>query len=210
MAIDSIVNYWVHQTHTDSGVWVHPEDEELLSTGDHSFNLDFPAGAFVGDILNAPVIILGANGGYNQNTTPREFEDEGSIDTYLARISSPSTADWNDVSPYYDEVNYSSLLFDGRAVLINACAYRSPRISGEPENKKIIERLRSVAFTRAWLIESVLPLAKSGERLIIAKRHGLWDLSEETKNAKNVVIDPAPVSKHITKKIIQIIQEFLA
>jgi len=126
--------------------------------------LDFPAGAYVGDILKAPVIILGANGGYDKSITPKEFEETGSTEKFLDRISSPSTVDRSVVSPYYDKVNYGCYFEDGRAVLINACAYRSRKISEEPGNKKLAEQLNSVSFTRKWLVEAVLPLAKSGKR----------------------------------------------
>ena len=123
MKIEAIIDFWKKQTKPIKGKWVHPEDADVLLNSPHSFNLDFPAGAFVGDILRAPVIILAANGGYNPAMTPQEFAGETAISDYLERIVSPSTADWNSVSPYYHKVNYGRYLFDGRAALVNACAY---------------------------------------------------------------------------------------
>jgi hypothetical protein len=56
---------------------VHPDDRLVFEKHPHSFNLDFPPPAFVGDIDNAPIIILMANGGYNVDRTPTAFLEAG-------------------------------------------------------------------------------------------------------------------------------------
>jgi len=61
MNIGDIVRYWQNQIRADIGDWVHPEDVNAFREYEHTFNLDFPVSPYVGDILNAPVIILGAN-----------------------------------------------------------------------------------------------------------------------------------------------------
>ena len=129
MKIEAIVDFWEKQTEPIEGKWAHPEDAEAPFNQPHSFNLDYPAGAFVGDLLRAPITILGANGGYDPQMTPQEFPAETAISDYLERLASPSTANWNEVSPYYGNVNYGKYLFDGRAALVNACAYRSEKIN---------------------------------------------------------------------------------
>ena len=208
MEIEAIVDFWKKQTEPIKGKWVHPEDAGVLLNSPHSFNLDFPAGAFVGDILRAPVIILCANAGYNPEMTPQEFAGETAESDYLERIVSPSTADWSSVSPYYRKVNYGKYLFDGRAALVNACAYRSPKIGQEADNLKILKRLRSVKFTRDWLLECMLPLAKSGKRLVVAKRHGLWSLPQTAWQVPGVTKEP-PRSPHITRRCMEKVENFI-
>jgi len=198
--IYEIVTFWAEQRRTAAGEWLHPLDEPEFGSSNHSFNLDFPVSPYVGDVVSAPVIILGANAGYDPAMTPEEFSDELAIQRYVDRVRAPSTSDWSSVSRYYNDVNYGELIADGRAVLVNACPYRSPKISAEPENKLLLNRLPSTTFARRWLLESVFPLAQSGERLVVAKRPGLWNLTPDARGREGVVFDPAPVSKQIASK----------
>ena len=64
MVIEDIVSYWRDQRRSDTGQWLHPNDAEIFREIEHSFNLDFPVSPYVGDIVHAPIIILGANAGY--------------------------------------------------------------------------------------------------------------------------------------------------
>lgn len=57
-----------------------------------------PVSPYVGDILNAPVIILGANAGYSEDKTPSEFVDQAAIDKYIMRVRNPATADWSEMA----------------------------------------------------------------------------------------------------------------
>ena len=198
MELKEIVEFWGEQTRNSLGQWVHPTDDEHFRANQHSFNLDFPVSPYVGDILSAPIIILGANAGYSASMTPSEFPDEAAMDAYLARVRRPSSSDWSFVSTYYGTVNYGPLLVTGKAALINACPYRSPKISEEPENKRLLKHLPSVEFTRRWLLEAVMPLADAGQKLVIAKRPGLWRLPAKVRQLSGVVVDPAPVSPQIT------------
>lgn len=209
MNISDLSKYWKRLEKTPDGRWLHPDDYELLSTQHHSFNLDFPPPAFVGNINEAKIIILTANGGYNSVVTPQEFQTEGSEAKYLERLSSPETFDWSEIAPYYSNVNYSELLLSGKAATVNACAYRSNKISQEPENKKIIKKMPSVAFARSWLLESVLPSAKKGGHVIVAKRHGLWQLPKEIINSGLLIIDPAPVSPHFSNVVWEAIDKYV-
>lgn len=200
IALHEIVDYWGRQYRNGSGNWVHPDDEATFAGMPHTFNLDFPVSPYIGDILRAPVIILGANARYTPTRTPVEFPDQSAIDAYVSRVRKPSESDWSFVAQYYHKVNYGTLLSDGSAALINACPYRSPKISEEPENRKVLKQLPSVRFTRQWLLDAILPLAAEGERLVVAKRPGLWSLPTSARQAKGVVYDPAPVSPQITRE----------
>ena len=200
MKVRDIVEYWSGQRQAKSGDWIHPEDERFFSSTEHSFNLDFPVSPFVGDIVNAPVIILGANAGYDPVVTPTEFPDEASVIKYVERVRTPAESDWSWVALYYDRVNYGGLLASGKAALINACPYRSRKISEEPENKRLLNRLPSTKFARSWLLDAVVPLAQLGHRLIVAKRPGLWKLPPYLKETEGVVFDPAPISPQITRQ----------
>src|SRR5712671_4999890 len=114
VAIGDLVEFWLPQYCNQHGQWVHPADETTFSRLRHSFNLDFPVSPFVGNVLSAPVVILGANAGYRAEMTSQEFPDQRAIDTYLERVRRPETADWSVVSRYYTEVNYGSLIATGR------------------------------------------------------------------------------------------------
>jgi hypothetical protein len=209
MKIDSLADYWGKQIRTEKGKWVHPDDKVLLDSESHSFNLDFPAPAFVGDILRAKIIILAANGGYDSVVTSQEFKEDDATKNYMYRLNNPSKANWSAVAPYYQGVNYAHLILNGRAAIVNACAYRSKKISEEPENKKLIKKLSSVAVNRSWLLDCLLPLARSGDRIIIAKRHGLWNLPKILRQENNVIFDPAPVSPHLSRSVWDIIKKHI-
>jgi hypothetical protein len=209
LAISDVVDYWASQRRTSEGAWVHPADEEELSSTRHSFKLEFPVSPYIGKVLTAPVVILGANAGYSSELTAEEFPDQRAVDSYLARVRSPEASNWADVSRYYHRVNYGPLIAAGKAVLVNACAYRSPRISNEPHNRKLVTSLASARFTRAWLLEAVLGLVRIGARLVVAKRPGLWKLPADVLESKGVVVDPAPVSPNVTGIAWRAISEFL-
>ena len=207
--LQAIVSFWSKQ-HCAGRKWLHPDDEHVLRREPHSFNLDFPAGQYVGDILRAPVVILGANGGYSSRT-PNEFRSQDCVQEFLARQKDPSSADWRSTLPpyYYDETNYGQWLADGRAALVNACAYRSPKISKESDNKKIIKKLPSVGFTRSWLLDVLIPLAQSEQRLVVVKRPGLWSLPD-LQGTVGIVFDRTPISARITGGAMRAVQHFLA
>ena len=207
MTIDALATYWGKQMLTENDQWVHPDDRLLFAAQPHSFNLDFPAPAFVGDILGAKIIILAANGGYDPFVTAEEFKEPDAAENYMHRLNNPSHVNWAKAAPYYRGVNYAHLLFNGTAAVVNACAYRSRKISEDPENKKLIKRLRSVAFNRSWLLDCVVPLTRSGERIIVAKRHGLWNLPKCLRQEKNVLFDPAPVSPHLSHSVWDVINK---
>lgn len=198
MGLQDIVTYWQGLSCDERGQWIHVDDRPILESAQHSFNLDFPVSPYVGDILYAPVIILGANAGYRPDVTPSEFPDEAAIQNYINRFRDPSRADWSSVAPYYSNVNYGPWIAKGRAALVNACAYRSPKISEEPENKKLIRRLPSVDMTRRWLLEAVRPLMARGQRIVVVKRSGLWELPADFRNLPGVTVDPAPISPQLT------------
>ncbi len=196
---DEIVEYWAQlRQPTHDGMWVHPDDAPLFRAHPHSFNLQFPVSPYVGDILNAKAIILGANAGYNPTLTPSEFPDDGAVQAYVRRVHLPSEADWGFVSFYYNDTNYGEELASGKAALINASPYRSRKISDEPDNRKLIELLPSTRMHRRWLRSAILPLARSGEIRLIAKRFGLWKMTLEEKTSPGVFVDKAPVSPLLT------------
>jgi hypothetical protein len=198
MRLTDIIEYWKSQRKNAQGKWTHPDDDHVLSNVRHSFNLDYPLGPFIGDLPKATVIVLGANGGFNEGRTPIEFGRKGWHEEYLERMQHPSNHDWRVVDDYYRARNYYGLLGQRQLVLVNACAYRSPSISNEPENRSIIAKLPSAQFTRRWLMEAVLPMASRGQRLVVVKRSRLWRLDAATRVAPGLVVDKAPISPDIT------------
>ena len=101
------------------------------------------------------------------------------------------------------------MLANGQPVLVNACAYRSPKITEEPDNRRLIELLPSVRSMRRWLQEAVLPLVRNGRRLLVVKRGRLWKLSPEIQGIDGVVTDPAPVSPQLSRVVSKAVQDFL-
>ena len=208
MQVSDIVEYWAQFGRDDAGRWTHPDDRVVLA-GQHSFNLDYPTCPYLGPVISARVVILGANGGYSPTATPDEFPDAEAFERYLGRIRDPENADWSNVSPYYDRVNYRSLVYRGDAVWVNASPYRSPRISEEPDNRRLVRLLPSSDFIRRWLIDAVLPLAARGERLVVVKRPRLWQLPPEVSTATGVIVDPAPRSPQLASRSWAAVEAFL-
>jgi hypothetical protein len=203
----SIVEYWQLQSRCAPG-WCHPDDAILLTNARHCFNLEYPVSPFIGDVLNARVVILGANAGYDPATTPGEFEGEGRIDAYLSRVAAPDSADWSYLHNYYNSVNYGEFLTSGDAALVNCCAYRSPSISKEKDNQELIGQLPSCALARRWLEDAIVPLARGGALLVVAKRYGLWRIGH-LRRIPGVIFDPAPVSPHMAHEVLIQVRRFL-
>jgi hypothetical protein len=180
----------------------------LFSKVSHTFNLDYPVSPYVGNICESRVLILGANAGYDPTSTSAEFQNVESVRAYLARVNAPADADWSAIHRYYKNVNYGDMIMNGIAALVNACAYRSPRISEEMGNRALIRELPSCIFTRRWLREIVVPLASDGRILVVAKRPGLWEISN-LRGARGIVFDPAPVSPQLSQSTLQAIRQFL-
>lgn len=210
MDIGDIVSFWRGEQSADHQKrWAHRLDRKVLDAGPHSFNLDYPISPYVGDVVNAPVVILNANAGYNATLTSTEFPDDDACSSYVDRVDRPEGADWSFVSRYYNDTNYGHLVASGRVVVVNACAYRSRKISEESDNQKMIPRLPSCIFTRRWLLEAALPMAKNGKRLIVVNRGGHWHLPANFSSQTGVTKDPAPVSPRITSTALQRMSEFL-
>jgi hypothetical protein len=211
MQIDDVVGFWRGQQEADAqGRWMHRQDRPVLGGESHSFNLDHPVSPYIGDVLNAPIVILNANAGYKPDLTPTEFPDAASVSAYIARVDDPSGSDWSFVSRYYNDTNYGHLVASGKVVVVNACAYRSPRISDkkEADNRAMIKSRPSSKLMRQWLLEAVLPLAAKGERLIINNRGKHWRLGPAA-DAPGVVRDPCPASALITSTALSAMSDFL-
>ncbi len=71
---------------------VHPDDAATFAAygTDHAYNLDFPPPAYWGDVVNAPVLILDNNGGYDPGVTPREFESANAAERHRQRLREPA------------------------------------------------------------------------------------------------------------------------
>ena len=118
----------------------------------------------------------------------------------LEQLETGSTVKWSTQVSYYRRVNYGQLLHDGHVVIVNACAYRSVKISNEPDNQRILRHLPSVKVTRDWLLNDVLPLARDGQLLVIAKRWRFWENTPALRKLKGcgVVFDRCPANPDLT------------
>ena len=119
----AIAHYWSQQRKSADGRWLHPEDVATLDRVPHPFNLDHPVVPFVGDVC-APVVILGANPRYSE-ATPMSFAEEGAVENAMKQVVLGRTTRWACRVSYYTTRNYWEWLRSGRAVVVNACPYRS-------------------------------------------------------------------------------------
>jgi hypothetical protein len=197
----SIVRFWRRATGP-----VHPDDADILAGAPGLFNLDYPPPAFVGDIDNAPVVLLNGNGGYKQAVTPAEFPDAPSAERAIKRLHCPAPIDPADVSSYYARVNYARWLISGQLAMVNAVAYRAPRITGDVA--RIARKLPSTQAHIRWLNDEVMPAARSGRRYIIAHRNRLWDL-KKASGLPGVHFTSNPVSEYLSSETLFEIETFL-
>lgn len=208
--MSGLVEYWKGLTKPDlHGRWVHPDDSAAFARGGNTFNVDYPPGPFIGDVVNAPVVILGLNGRYSAGTK-QEFSKPGYAERYVARIHKPVGADWSDLATYYvRETNFGHLVASRRAVVVNGCTYRSPKWSEEPFNRAFAKNLPSCNFARRWLVEEVVPAAARGERLVVAWRWGSWNLGRGEFAGDHFIYNTAPVSPTLPSSIIARVESFL-
>jgi hypothetical protein len=200
-------DYWGRLTSS-----IHPDDTETFRTiKNHGFNLDFPPPAFIGDIINARVIILDNNGGYKSDMTPHEFPDQEAHAEYRWALSSPRPLDpaARSTSPYYLERNYSRWLISGDAALVNGVAYRSEdgKASGV---EQLAARLPSAEFHRTWLRQTLGPLALRGSRFVVVHRWGRWNGAQKFLRGREAAIfSSAPISADLTSKELEAVKRYL-
>jgi hypothetical protein len=151
------------------------------------------------------LVILYANGGYDPTLTPAEFADPGAGDEYRARLHGLSAG----VPAYYRSHALGPWLEDGRAVRVNAVAYRSRRLSAEPENRALAEQLASLALHRRWLADVVLPDVQKGRRFLIVHRNGMWKL-DRASAAETVVFSGNPISPWPAAEVMERARAWLA
>jgi hypothetical protein len=172
---------------------VHPDDQQIFdSHPDHSFNLDFPPPAFIGDVDKAPIVVLMSNGGYKHGETEKEFPDERSCEEHRDYLRGLRAALPPRLSSYYTKGPLGEWIKNGSAVLVNAVPYRSPQLSEEKKNQRAAKQLRSLDVHRRWLFDEVLPEAKAGRRLVLVHRNGWWKVPRDKYKGPCVVFsDPA-------------------
>jgi hypothetical protein len=166
----SMRRYWAQLTGS-----VHPEDEKVFAAHPkHTFNLDFPPPAYIGDIDKAPIVVLMSNGGYVPKIVATEFPDDTSISVYRNYIRGEILTLPPRLARYYATGHVGAWISAGKAVLVNAVPYRSRKLSQEPENQKVAELLPSLAAHRDWFAKEVLPAAVACRRFVLVHRNGWW------------------------------------
>ena len=189
------------------GVYVHPDDMEVLRDHPNRFNLDYPPPAYVGDIVSAPAIMLLTNGGYNSEGTKNEFSKRGAAKRYLDCLHDPSLMCPKGYSPYYLKWNYKEFLRDGHLAIVNVAAYRSPDFSGA--RQEIAGKLPSVQRHRQWLREELLPAAEKGERFVVAHRYTHWKLDPERDGQRNLYFSGSKRLAHMETAAMEQVEKFL-
>ncbi|MEM7270837.1 MAG: hypothetical protein AAF401_16490 [Pseudomonadota bacterium] len=185
---------------------VHPVDAPVFEKYHHSFNLDWPPPAYVGDVNNAPFILLMMNGGYHQQDTAAEFNEEGSVNRYIENLHNPRAVKPQYISKYYAAGNYGDFISDGRLALVNAIAYRSGKLSEEKQNQQVAELLPSTQLHRQWLFDELIPQAMSGKRFVIAHRNRFWKIRRSDFEHPNIVFTNSPASPYLPKNVVGMIR----
>ena len=190
---------------------VHPDDLDLFGrNAEHGFNLDYPPPAFIGDVVNAPILVLDNNGGFNPTVTPSEFPDEAAHAEFRSRLASPRPAERRATAPYYLELNFWNWLESGQAALVNGVAYRSVDRSAAGV-KSLTRDLPSAQFHRRWLVGDVLPLVEAGERFVVIHRWSRWNEAvQRFRGLANCVFSTSSVSPHLSRVERSAATEFLA
>jgi hypothetical protein len=204
--VSSIIQLW-RQLNDLSPPVVHPIDKPAFADVEHTFNLDFPPPAYIGAIDDAICVVLYANGGYDPHVTPMEFRSIISPSSFLRYLHAPVQISPRRIAPYYERVNFGHLIESGRLALVNAVAYRSRKISEEPENLKLARRLPSLEAHRAWLWEEVMPEVRKRNRFLVVKRGRLWRMERRDCDEIMIFGGGAAVSPHLPSKLIEYIEK---
>jgi hypothetical protein len=171
---------------------VHPADRPIFEAfPNHTFNLEFPPPVFVGDVFRAPILILMSNGGYKIGETESEFSSQEEVVEYLDYISGRSFEVPAQVSRYYRISPFWGWIEAGKAALINAVPYRSPRLSKEPRNQSLAAKLASLRINRQWLSQEVLPAARCGKRFVFVHRNRWWGAPPSSAGPSVIFSDPS-------------------
>jgi hypothetical protein len=197
----SIRKFW-QRLEPCAGLYVHPDDAPVFEAheGRHTFNRDFPPPAFIGDVDNAPIVILMAHGGYDPQVTPSEFPEEADRIEYLQWLKGERTDAPRNLSTYYTQNAAFRWIRDGQAVIVNAVAYRSQKLAHEPQNLKLAKLLPSMRVHQQWLRDDVLP---NGSRCVVAHHRRLWNSSLPSEILpKNVHISTNPISRNLSRDLI--------
>jgi hypothetical protein len=186
---------------------IHPRDTDVFKawSGLHSLRTEYPPPPYIGDVRRAPVFILWANGGFHPERTPNEFQDDRSVQQFRERLWNPTG--WASLK-FQEQPRLRGMLEGGHAVIVNAMAYRSRRISEEPKNQAMAEELPSVRKHREWLRSNLLPAC--GSVLVIVHRPKLWKLDREEDGGPFRVFTPNPLARYLPNEALDQAEEFLA
>lgn len=192
---------------------VHSADREVLNQRDPAaliLNRDFPPPAFVGDVDNAPIIILMSNGGFDAQQTPAEFPDQKTVQGYINYLRRPRPIEPGLISPYYARHYAAPLIRQGSVAIVNACAYRSNRaMNSTGRLKTLANLLPSVLTARSWAQKELVSAASSGDRLVIVHRPGLWNFPPGDGPNFVQAVDPEWARKALPYRFRVLIEHFL-
>jgi hypothetical protein len=202
----SIRKFWQRLEFT-----VHPDDEHVFENHRyrHAFNLEFPPPAFIGDVDNALIVILMGHGGYDSKMTPSEFPEPTDHVEYRRWLKGEGPIPRN-LSSYYTG---NKVVFDwirnGDAVIVNAVAYRTPKIRERAENDRIAKLLPSLEVHRKWFFREVLSDAKADYRRVVAHHPRLWGL-QRVDDAQGIIAFPPSHLKYLPRPLTEDLGSWLA
>jgi len=132
-----------------------------------------------------------SNGAYKPGVTEAEFPDAISVSEYRRYISGEVAALPPRLARYYATGQVGEWIYAGKAVIVNAVPYRSPKLSKEAYNKDVSSRLVSLAAHRRWMFEEVLPEAARCRRFILVHRNGWWRIPPQFSGPCVLFSNPA-------------------
>lgn len=184
---------------------VHPDDERFFRSRPDVAALlqkNFIPSAFFGDVENAKVILCYGNGGSEDDQA--FYRDRAMQDALLDHIRHPGPVDPSNFFTYFRGEWHARLIQDGRAVLVNAVAYRSVNMTALTVAN--MGDIPSVKVARAW-IRTACSEANSGRRLVVFQRNRLWDVKRQI--SPGVVFATDPVSKSLSVATCEEITKYL-
>lgn len=125
----------------------------------------------------------------------------------LAHIRNPGSIDPSRFFTYFINNAFVPWVADGRAVFVNAVAYRSP--NARCLTQRNTRDIPSVRIARSWIRERCAE-AINGKKLIVFHRWSLWGVAKNEYDNPNIIFSPNQASPYLADVTLKRIKTYLA
>ena len=140
--------------------------------------------------------------------TKSEFTSRNDIDVYIDYLTGARKSLPGKLSQYYVRSPLWRWVQAGQVAIVNAVAYRSPKLSDEPANRALAKRLPSHKAHVGWLNRELLPSAAARTRLVVAHRFVQWGL-RRSQPATNLLFSTNSVSEYLSNEMFEKVDQWL-